>query len=166
MHTKKMVEITASREMRIAEMVALSINGMTDDALKNEIIYHIKYVPSIDEIEELGCFSRTARIVFLDIFSEKFMEIVGEDGRFYAEKLYLEGMKEAIDRITGLLEKISIRGIYNGSEGLYVIDNLTFKKSPIYLVNGQKLTKEIINEYCDGVDVLLLGDDIKKQVGL
>ena len=74
----KMVEITNSKKMKIANMVASSINGMTEDTLKSEIINHIKYVPSIEEIDACGCFSRTARVVFIDIFAEKFDDIVGE----------------------------------------------------------------------------------------
>ena len=167
----KMVEITNSKKMKIADMVASSINGMREDTLKSEIINHIKYVPSIDEIDACGCFSRTARVVFIDIFAEKFDEIVGEDGRFYGSQggIEVEGKDEAIERITGLLERISIRGIYtgvldDGSEGVYVIDNITFKKQRIYLVNGQRITEEIVKEFCDGVDVLLIGDDIKKEI--
>ena len=169
----KMVEITNSKKMKIADMVASSINGMREDTLKSEIISHIKYVPSIDEIDDCGCFSRTARVVFNAIFTDKFDEIVGEGGRFYGSQngIELEGKNEAIDRITDLLERISIRGIYtgvldDGSECVYVIDNITFKKQRIYLVNGQRLTEEIVKEFCDGVDVLLLGDDIKKELGM
>lgn len=153
------------------EIVVKAINGMNKTTLKKMVCKYITYVPGSSDVDLHYDKIRNQAVeiynaMFADMY-EGMTRINGEDAPKYGEDV-----RNAVESIADMLDgSISIRGIYNGvradgSKGLYMIDNITYKKSGIYRMNGSSLTMEDVKRFGEGVDVMLLGDDVKKELGL
>lgn len=148
------------KEMK-KEMVVNAINGMNKNDLKKMVAKCIKYVPGSSD-EELN---HQAVEIYDAMFAEMYEFITGIKGETAPH--FGDDACNAVERIHDILDGgILVRGIYRDKEITYLLDNLTYKKSRVFVAEGASITMDDINRFAHGVDVFLIGDDIKKELGL
>lgn len=162
-------------ETYVANIVCQSINGMTHEDLKNEVKYHLTYVPGTNEMCEDGGYNRQAISIFKKIFCNRYKKIVGEDCEHLLSLSFCGYDDIAIERIKNILMSIKVRMVYkgvndeNGDDGLFSIDNITFKQNPIHIEDGYKLSEhvdEFIKEYSDEVEFLIMDKYFEMELGI
>lgn len=150
------------------EMVVNAINGMNRNDLKKMVSKYIKYVPGSSD-EEIH---PQAIEIYNAIFAEMYEKMNGIKADEDAPK-YGECALGAVKRIHDILDGgILVRGIYRelddntGAKITYLKDNITFKKSRVFVAEGASITVDDINRFSYDVDVFLIGDGINKELGL
>ena len=153
------------------EIVVNAINDMNRDDLKKIIGMYIKCVPGYSD-EELHTQKvwKQAIEIYNEMFADMYEFITGIKGE-YAPHIG-DDAYNAEERIRDILDGgILVRGIYrdmddNGTKMTYLLDNITYKKSRVFVVEGGSITMDDINRFSHGVDVFLIDDDIKKELGM
>lgn len=154
------------------EIVVQAINGMNKTTLKEMVGKYITYIPgSADEYLRPKKIRNQAVEIYHAMFAEMYEGLTGIKGEDAPD--CGDDVCNAVERICDMLDcGISVRGIYRDWDktGLkkwtYVYDNITYKESGVYVADGGSLTMDDINQLADGVDVFLMGEDIKKEMGL
>ena len=154
------------------EIVVNAINGMNRNDLKKMVGRYIKYVPgSYDEELHTQKVWKQAIEIYNAMFADMYEVITGSKYDEYAPK-YGEDVRNAVERIYDMLDGgILVRGIYremddNGTKTTYLLDNITYRKSRVFVYEGASITMDDINRFAHGVDVFLIDDDIKKELGM
>ena len=143
------------------EMVVNAINGMNKATLKEMVGRYIKYVPGSND-EELHT---QAIEIYNAIFAEMYEVLTGIKGETAPH--FGDDACNAVERIHDILDGgITVRGIYRDKDITYLLDNITHKKSRVFIAEGASITMDDINRFAHGVDVFLIGDDIKKELGM
>lgn len=143
------------------EMVVNAINGMNKATLKEMVGKHITYVPGSSDEELHTQAIEIYNAMFADMY-EVLTGIKGETAPHFGDDAC-----NAVDRIHDILDGgILVRGIYRDKEITYLRDNITYKKSRVFIAEGASITMDDINRFAHGVDVFLIGDDIKKELGM
>lgn len=150
------------------EIVVNAINGMNRNDLKEMVGRCIKYVPGSSE-EELHT---QAVEIYNAMFAEMYEKMNGIKACEDAPK-YGVDVRNAVERINDILDGgILVRGIYRDWDDTgmkkitYLRDNITYKKSRVFVAEGASITMDDIERFAHGVDVFLIGEDIKKELGL
>ena len=148
------------------EIVVNAINGMNRNDIECMVCKYIKYVPSSND-EEL----HTQAIEIYDaMFADLYEVVTGIKGECAPH--IGEDACNAEERICDILDgSVLVRGIYrdvddNGMKTTYLIDNLTYRKSRVFCPEGASIMSDDINRFAHGVNVFLIGDDIKKELGM
>ena len=153
------------KEMK-KEIVVNAINGMNWNDLKKMVARYIKYVPGSND-EELHTQSIE---IYNAMFADLYEVITGIKGEYAPH--FGDDACNAAERIQDILNGgILVRGIYrdmddNGMKMTYLLDNITYMKSKVFSFGGASITMDDINRFAHGVDVFLIGDDIKKELGM
>lgn len=163
---------TNTTNKNTAEVVTMAINGMEYHQFKNAIMNHIGYVPGCDDEYIRPKMLRGQAIeIYHAIFSEIYEEITGNNDE--KAPSFGDNACNAVERIYNMLDKeITVRGIYRvwDSTGvrrcINIFDNITYKNNHIYTDSDANVTMGDIDKWSEGVDVCLVGDDIKKELGM
>lgn len=150
------------------EMVVNAINGMNKNDLKKMVSKYIKYVPGSSDEEIHPQAIEIYNAMFAEMY-EVMTGIKGENAPHFGDDAC-----NAVERIHDILDgSILVRGIYRdmddstGTKITYLQDNITFKKSRVFVAEGASITMDDIDMFAHGVDVFLIGnDDIKKELGM
>lgn len=150
------------------EMVVNAINGMNKNDLKKMVSKYITYVPGYSD-EEIH---PQAIEIYNAMFAEMYEKMNGIKADEDAPK-YGECALSVVKRIYDILDGgILVRGIYrdwddSGMKKItYLLDNITHKKSRVFVADGASITMDDIDRFAHGVDVFLIGYDIQKELGL
>ena len=139
------------------EIVVKAINVMNRNDLKKMVVGYIKYVPGSSD-EELHT---QAIEIYNAMFADMYEVLTGikydEDAPHFGDDACND-----VERIHDILDGgILVRGIYrdmddNGMKMTYLLDNITYRKSKVFVGDGDSITMDDINRFAHGVDVFLI----------